>query len=588
MSLTLSLSRDEMRTRFFALRSRVDVASLLDIDEKQLVFHVHIDSPSRKYKSFTIPKKSGGLRNITAPISPLKLIQQKLSQVLYCVYSSKPSAHGFVKGRSIVTNARLHVRQRLVLNIDLEDFFPSINFGRVRGMFMAQPYKLNSEVATILAQICCFNNQLPQGAPTSPIISNMICAKMDDQLTRLARESRCVYTRYADDITFSTYRSQFSHEIATISELLEEVGVGQALEQLIQKNGFRINNNKIRLHAAHRRQEVTGLTVNKFPNVKRKFLNQVRAMLHAWRTYGLEAAEREFNARYKHRYKYGYEGSVPFDHVVAGKIEFLGMVRGKGSLVYRRYFDELCLLEPSLAKTKNIEVTHGAPQKVMVMTEGKTDWKHIKAAYLRFKSAGDFQSLDLSFDENRENEMGDEELLAFCKQVSKSPQSQPLPTVCIFDGDNEKMVKEVSEEGKAYKSWGSNVFSFAISVPSHRAGLDGVCIELYYQDKEITQVDGDGRRLFLSTEFDPDSCRLIENPDLSCTELGKIRNRKKPLSIIDNHVFDSSQKNVALPKAKFAENVLNEEPNFDNFDCEEFRKIIENVEKIAESWRTKQ
>src|SRR3989338_2322638 len=204
MSLELKASKDDLRAEFFALESRKDVADLLEVSDKQLIYHLYIASASERYVTFQIPKKTSGVREISAPASALKIVQQKLNQVLQSVYEPKPSVHGFTLTKSIVSNAKVHAGRKYVFNIDLKDFFPSINFGRVRGLFIGFPYNRNTAVATVLAQICCFNNQLPQGAPTSPTVSNMICAKLDAQLQQLAKRYKCTYTRYADDITFST------------------------------------------------------------------------------------------------------------------------------------------------------------------------------------------------------------------------------------------------------------------------------------------------------------------------------------------------------------------------------------------------
>lgn len=205
-----------MQEAFFKLRTRENVAALLDVRNTQLNYHLRISSPKSRYTTFSLPKKSGGIRTICAPITALKIIQQKLHQVLQMVYDPKPAAQGFLMGRSIITNAQRHVGKRFVLNIDLLDFFPSINFGRVRGLFLSKPYSLPENVATILTQICCHENFLPQGAPTSPIVSNMICRKLDSQLQRIAKEYRCTYTRYADDITFSTSLKTFPPSLAKI------------------------------------------------------------------------------------------------------------------------------------------------------------------------------------------------------------------------------------------------------------------------------------------------------------------------------------------------------------------------------------
>lgn len=198
----LSIPPDEQRQAFMSLTNPRDVAKLLDYKYSNFVFHIYKTSDKDKYTVFEVPKKSGGIRIITTPSHSMKRIQRRLNEVLQKVYKPKPVVYGFVQNRNIVENAERHKKKNWVLNLDLENFFPSINFGRVRGMFMGKPYNLPASVATLLAQICCFNNELPQGAPTSPIVSNMICAKLDSQLQDLAWQHHCFYTRYADDITF--------------------------------------------------------------------------------------------------------------------------------------------------------------------------------------------------------------------------------------------------------------------------------------------------------------------------------------------------------------------------------------------------
>jgi RNA-directed DNA polymerase len=182
VELELQTPKEEFQYRFLRLGTPQDIAELLEISYDQLVYQLYKVPDDEKYTEFQIAKKTGGFRKISAPATSLKIIQQKLNQVLQNVYDVKASVHSFIPEKSIVTNAQVHVGQKYVFNIDLKDFFPSINFGRVRGMFLTPPYDLPEDVGTVLAQICCFNNQLPQGAPTSPIISNMICVKMDKHL----------------------------------------------------------------------------------------------------------------------------------------------------------------------------------------------------------------------------------------------------------------------------------------------------------------------------------------------------------------------------------------------------------------------
>jgi RNA-directed DNA polymerase len=343
MSFELALPDDQLRQRFFALKTPGDVASLLDVRYPVLEYWLFIAHPDKKYITFTLSKASSGFRTISAPTPNLKIIQQKLNQVLSTVYEVKKPAHGFVKTKSIVTNAQVHAGQTFVFNLDLQDFFPAINFGRVRGMFMAQPYNLPDSVATVLAQICCHKNELPQGAPTSPVISNMICGQLDDQLFSLAKREKCLYTRYADDITFSTSRVIFPQKIAwsKYNSLTEKTTwrPGSEVRRIIKSNGFSINPEKSRMQIINQHQEVTGLTVNEFPNVKRRYVRQIRAMLHAWEKYGLARVEREYYDRYNQQQRGPYKSKPSFKQIVKGKIEFLGMVRGQNNPIYVRYRD---------------------------------------------------------------------------------------------------------------------------------------------------------------------------------------------------------------------------------------------------------
>ncbi|QHV01818.1 RNA-directed DNA polymerase [Synechocystis sp. CACIAM 05] len=329
-------SQTELRQKFLALQTPDDVARLLNLDYRRLAHHIYHVPTEQKYKTFTLPKKTGGERTISTPISALKIIQWKLNQVLTTVYEVKPSAHGFVPGKNIVTNAKAHAGKRFVLNLDLADFFGTVNFGRVRGLFMNVPYNLPASVATVLAQICCHENKLPQGAPTSPIITNMLCAKMDSQLQRLAKECRATYTRYADDITFSTTLKEFPEALAYAIETEDgdKLLLGDRLLGIIADNGFNINEKKIRLQVRGNHQEVTGLTTNEFPNVKRTYVRQIRAMLHAWAKFGLAAAEREYRQKYNTKARLAVKGEVNFKQVLKGKIEFLGMVKGKNDSLY--------------------------------------------------------------------------------------------------------------------------------------------------------------------------------------------------------------------------------------------------------------
>jgi RNA-directed DNA polymerase len=204
---------------------------------------------------------------------------------------------------------------------------------------MAAPYQVGNKAATVLAQLCCHANQLPQGAPTSPVVSNLICRRLDGQLQLMAHRSGCLVSRYADDITFSTNRAVFPREIACLVSIGEDVsfGVGEDLERVIHDNGFTINPGKIRMSVASERQEVTGLVVNQQLNVPREFIRRIRAMLHAWRRYGLEKAEAEHLSRWRTREQNAHVGPARFEHVVWGRISYLAMIRGQDDAIVEKF-----------------------------------------------------------------------------------------------------------------------------------------------------------------------------------------------------------------------------------------------------------
>ena len=347
MDLELTRSPGELKALFQSLQDPRDIAALLEVEHRDLVFWIYRTKEKDRYTSFKIAKRNGTPRVIDAPTRNVKILQQKLNTVLQAVYRTKPSVHGFVAGKSVRTNVQQHTQKRWVFNMDLEDFFHTIHFGRVRGMFMANPYNLPDNVATVLAHLSCFQGHLPQGAPTSPIISNMICAKMDDQLQRLAQICRSRYSRYADDITFSTTTRRFPADLA-LPNFLGQVQAGRRLNEIIEQNGFRINTDKVRLRAGHHRQEVTGVTVNDIPNVPKRFINQIRAMLYIWKKHGLPAAQQTWEEKNTHKYR-GPGKYVPrFEQVVKGKIEYLGMIKGQDSQTYLRFLDQIGEMDPKL------------------------------------------------------------------------------------------------------------------------------------------------------------------------------------------------------------------------------------------------
>ncbi|HZS08505.1 MAG TPA: reverse transcriptase family protein [Blastocatellia bacterium] len=238
------------------------------------------------YVRFRIPKKTGGERVISAPMPRLKQAQHWILHNILEKVALDDTAHGFRAGRSIVSNARPHVGAEAIINLDLQDFFPSIAYRRVRGVFRSLGY--SEAAATIFGLICTepevekvgldgrtyyvalTDRHLPQGAPTSPAITNILCRRLDRRLTKMAEELGFTYTRYADDLTFS----------ASGDQLKNICNVLRRTESIVAHEGLVIHPAKTRVMRKSRQQEVTGIVVNSKPNVDRETLRRFRATLY--------------------------------------------------------------------------------------------------------------------------------------------------------------------------------------------------------------------------------------------------------------------------------------------------------------------
>ncbi|MBX2799196.1 MAG: reverse transcriptase family protein [Myxococcales bacterium] len=269
-----------------------DLAKELGITVAQLRWlAVHRDAATRiHYTRFTIPKRDGSERAIWAPLPRLKAAQRWILRNVVEHLPVHGAAHGFLAGRSVVTNAAAHVGSKLIVNIDLKDFFPTITWRRARGMFRKAGYR--EQVATLLAMICTeaprevveWEGQsyfvalgprcLPQGAPTSPAITNTICLRLDRRLSGLARRFGYTYTRYADDLTFSLPLAHTGEP--RVGALIGAVG------HIVRAEGFQVHPSKTRVQHTGRRQQVTGLVVNgrEQPRVPRSLKRQLRAAVY--------------------------------------------------------------------------------------------------------------------------------------------------------------------------------------------------------------------------------------------------------------------------------------------------------------------
>lgn len=311
---------------------------------KQINFYCNPTSVpnSKRYHDFFIAKKSGGKRRISAPVNGLKAIQTYLNVIFQAVYEPSQWAMGFAQNRSVVDNANVHIGQNYVFNLDIKDFFPSIRQARVWGRLKVHPFNFNQELASVIAGLCCMkvvteeseSYILPQGAPTSPLLTNAICDKLDYKLSRLAQHYGLKYSRYADDITFSSMHNVYQKDSKFIKSLF----------QIIQEQGFVVNEAKTRLQKKGSRQEVTGLIVSDKVNVARKYIEDIRNILYIWQKYGLATAYYRFISHYKKEKGYVKKGEPVLENVIEGKLNYLKMVKGGYDSTYlklRSQYDTL-------------------------------------------------------------------------------------------------------------------------------------------------------------------------------------------------------------------------------------------------------
>jgi RNA-directed DNA polymerase len=347
----------------------------------------HVNS---HYHQFDITKKSGGVRKISAPSDELKDLQRKLSDLLLdCKtvihFDNKIEctlSHGFERERSIITNARIHRGKKNVLNLDLADFFGSFNFGRVRGFFIAnRDFKLDPHIATVIAQIACYKNTLPQGSPCSPVIANLITNSLDIKLSKLAKRNGCSYTRYADDITFSTRKNSFP---TAIVENVKNITLGSKLLGEIRRAGFSVNSTKTRLQFKDSRQEATGLVVNKKVSVKSEYWRLTRAMAHSlFKTGKFQVAEQDGSYRDGHLSE--LEGRLTF----IDSIDFYNNLEKKKKPEPKHEPKMHTGINKFRGKLNSREKVYGtflqykhffANEYPTILTEGKTDNVYLKSA----------------------------------------------------------------------------------------------------------------------------------------------------------------------------------------------------------------
>lgn len=344
------MNTSEVKDIALGLRTKSDLLRLINVLKqeelgkkyhpfamKQLGYYCDPNNVHHRYYQFTIPKKSGGERCISAPDTHSYIhLLHYIGLILQSVYTPSVHAMGFVAGRSIVDNAKVHIGMNYVFNIDLKDFFPNINRARIVARLQVRPFRFSQEVALAIAGLCCmridnpenkeypYGYVLPQGSPASPVITNLMCDKLDYLLSGLAKRFGLKYTRYADDLTFSSMHNVYQEN----SEFRKE------LERIISSQGFTINRKKTRLNKLGARQEVTGLTVSQTKvNVSRHYIQDLRSLLFIWEKYGYAAAEYRLRAHNAHNTAARRKGASLLC-VLSGKLMFLKMVKGENNSTY--------------------------------------------------------------------------------------------------------------------------------------------------------------------------------------------------------------------------------------------------------------
>ncbi|SOD13356.1 reverse transcriptase family protein [Pedobacter xixiisoli] len=350
-----------------------DFASALGTDLSALRYLLYQRKVSRinHYHAFQIPKKSGGKRTITAPKQKLKRLQLWVLENVLNRIQINHHVHGFIKERSIVSNARPHLQKDIVINVDLKDFFPSISYKRVKGFFHKLGY--SEQLSTIFALICTYaetekvemdgvnyyvqkgNRFLPQGSPASPAISNLIAYKLDKKIQGLAAKFNFTYTRYADDLTFSTSKEN-EKNIASLLFFLKKI---------IEVEGFAIHPAKTHIMRKGNLQKVTGIVVNQKLNVQRVQLRKFRALLHQIEKEGWKD-QKWGNAKY-------------LINAIEGYINFVKMVNESKAMVFKAQLTSILAkhghppVEQAVVEEESKIIAEEKATEVKIETPLKTD-----------------------------------------------------------------------------------------------------------------------------------------------------------------------------------------------------------------------
>lgn len=606
---------DQITTAFKKMQSKEDLLHLLNeakplvygekavpFELKQLTWYANPKLGGKRYAEFKIKKKSGTDRSIHAPVKGLKSLQKTMSFVLQCVFEPHHAAMGFVRDKSIVDNARLHEASKYVYNIDLKDFFPSVDQARVWKCLQLKPFNLTDSdiaseeenttklqtgvrkfitdhkeriyykiqdnslilvidkkgnyrkykkrltghlvkpnvpllgietgdrenlreynrqvneiifedakryilsteniealnrlvssrknLANIIASLCCTEmeverknatgewekvkrNVLPQGAPTSPVITNIVCQRLDHLLSGVARRFGLKYSRYADDITFSSMHNVYQPE----SDFLKE------LQRIILEQGFHIKESKTRLQKDGYRKEVTGLLVNEKVNVQQRYIKQLRMWLYYWERYGYERASGFFLQQYIADKGHVKKGKPDMANVIAGKLDYLKMVKGAENELYLKLkvrFEKITGKDESVSKNLvEIEESEISNTPLRTLLLGLTEQPMV----LSEEKIIDIPTKVKTEEKPKPILHNPKELVALLKNFSVNDSALKYTTHSWDAGRDANMFKDLSEFLKIAES---QYRKFSFQLNSLSKNLHGK-INTFLFDKEIAK-----------------------------------------------------------------------------------------------------
>lgn len=554
-----------------------DLAKLLNFKSSNIAYVIYKLKEEEKYFSFEITKTSGGLRTINAPEPKLKNLQSNLASLLQeCLTEiektsqiKSTASQAFQPEKSIITNASLHRKKRFIFNIDIEDYFGSINFGRVRGFFIKNKnFELDPKVATLIAQIACYRNKLPQGSPASPIISNLISHILDMRLIELSAKNKCFYTRYADDITFSTNLTEFPQEIAYESE--DKIwSPSKKLIKLISKNGFNINYQKVRMQLKFSRQEVTGLTTNKIINTPIEYRKNARAMVRSLIMKGsfhMPKEEKEASIEQLH-------GILSFiDHVKSvtkhghsSDLHSQPVAKEEKKSSFEKDFSDFLFYKYCYA-----------PTKPLIICEGKTDNIYLKCA---IKSMGS-KYPKLIHQSNEKNLKID--FFKYSRSQGGDSQKGRLLELRGGEGNLKNFISAYEKNCKKIRAPGK-LHPVIILIDNDEGGKKILSL-IKSLKRETSSVTGDEDYYFMNNNL-----YIIPIPDIMGNKNTSIEDffYKKTLNRkLNGRVFNRKNDHSGKKfygKYEFAQKII--QKDYKNINFSKFTKILDRIELVISDYK---